>query len=94
MKSRTLDGSGLHDIWFYISYGRLKPTHYNVRFKNAQGQEIQVEISGEGTRSAIRNLGVIPGRRYVIKSQACTRQLFGSSQCTRWYTTTFTAKSA
>jgi hypothetical protein len=88
-KSRSISGAGFYDQYYYITYGRLQPTHYNVRFRSANGGEVQIEVApGE-----IRKLGVIPGRRYTISSQACVRQFLGRSQCTQWYTTTFTAGS-
>lgn len=90
-KSRALDGKGLWDVYYYISYGGLKPTHYNVRFRDASGRTVQIEVPGAGTRSAVRSFGVRPGHVYVISSQACTRQFLGPSQCTGWRTTRFTA---
>ncbi len=87
IKSRSLDGSGLWDIFYYITYGTNRPTHYNVRFRDASGREVQIEVPG----GAIRSFGVKPGKVYVISSQACTRSFLSSSQCTNWRTTRFTA---
>ncbi|MBL8661685.1 MAG: hypothetical protein JNM29_02620 [Candidatus Odyssella sp.] len=90
-KSRTLDGKGLWDVYYYISFGNLRPTHYNIRLRNAAGQTVQIEVPGAGTRSAVRAFGVKPGGVYVVSTQACTRQFLGKSQCTAWRTTRFTA---
>ncbi len=90
-KSRTLDAKGLWDVYYYISYGNLRPTHYNLRFRDASGREVQIEVPGAGTRSVVRAFGVKPGRVYVVSTQACARQFLGKSQCTGWRTTRFTA---
>lgn len=93
-KSRTIDNSGPRDIWFYMTFGGLKPTHYNIRFRTADGRTVQHEIDGEGARSAIKSFPVKPGHVYSVSTQACTRQFLGRSQCTGWYTTRFTAPTA
>ncbi len=94
IKSRTVDGAGLWDIYYFISYGGNKFTHYNIRVRNANGQESQFEVSADGARSQIRSFGIKPGHVYVVSSQACSRQFLGSSTCTGWRTTRFTAPKA
>lgn len=86
MKSRTLDGSGTWDIYYYITFGKLRPTHYNIRYRGASGREVQIEVAP----GKVHSLGVKPGGVYVISSQACTRSFLSSSQCTNWRTTRFT----
>src|SRR5688572_10717576 len=80
IKSRSTSGAGLWDIHYYITFGTNRPTHYNVRFRDASGRETQIEIPA----GAIRSFGVKPGKVYVISSQACTRSFLSSSQCTNW----------
>jgi hypothetical protein len=90
IKSRSTSGAGLWDIYYYITYGKLRPTHYNIRFRDASGRETQIEVPA----GAIRSFGVKPGKVYVISSQACTRSFLSSSQCTNWRTTRFTGPKA
>ena len=90
IKSRSTSGAGTWDVFFYITYGKLRPTHYNVRYRGVSGREVQIEVPA----GKVHTLGVKPGGVYVVSSQACTRSFLSSSQCTNWRTTRFTAPKA
>jgi hypothetical protein len=56
------------------------------RYSSAGGPEPQAEEWG----SDYRIYGVTPGTTYTLKVQGCEKDVFGTSDCTPWDTTTFT----
>ena len=87
--------------YFYLTFRGSAVTHYNIRYREAGGREVQVEISTRSgsNASGVTSLPGTPGRQYKVSVQACNRGkvfigpivISTTSRCTIWYTTTYTA---
>lgn len=87
--------------YFYLSFRGSAVTHYNMRFRESGGREVQIEISTRSgsNASVLKSFPGTPGRQYTVSVQACNRTktfigpivISSRSNCTGWYTTTYTA---
>ena len=93
LKRNTLiwDGS----VPYFLSFRGSAISHYNVRYVEAGGREVQIEIStASGSNlSQVRHFKGTPGGKFTIHVQACNRSSFGpfssKSSCTQWHNITF-----
>lgn len=87
--------------YFYLTFRGSAVSHYNIRYREAGGREIQTEISARpGSNSSyVTSLPGTPGKKYQVSVQACSRvKVFVGpivvstrSSCTGWYATSYVA---
>lgn len=86
---------------FYLTFKGSAVSHYNLRYREAGGREVQIEIGARpgSNGSYVTSLPGVPGRAYQVSAQACARvKIFVGpivvstrSGCTPWYRTTYKA---
>jgi hypothetical protein len=85
------DGS----VPYYLSFRGSAVSHYNVRYVEIGGREVQIELkAASGSNlSKVSHLKGTPGGKFTIHVQACNRSSFGpfssKSSCTQWHKITF-----
>ena len=90
--------------YYYLSFNGSKVTHYNIRYREAGGREVQSEISTRPGSNAtpVQAFKGYTGQRHTISVQACNRTKviigtiggavqFGTrTSCAPWRLITFT----
>lgn len=69
-----------------FSFRGSSVNHYNVRFVERGGREVQKEVSTTSGSNWSQGWRVrsTPGNTVTLSVQACNRATFGSSKCTQW----------
>jgi hypothetical protein len=80
-------------MYYFLTYrSRADITHFNLRFRQSNGEDAQVEIGARAghNKSGGRYMVVRPGSKYTVAIQACNRGGFlEKSGCTGWHRITF-----
>jgi hypothetical protein len=87
--------------YFYLTFKGSAVSHYNLRYREAGGREVQIEIGARpgSNGSYLSSLPGVPGKAYQVSVQARARvKIFVGpivvstrSGCTIWYRTTYKA---
>jgi hypothetical protein len=91
---KDTQGYKSYRTWFYLTFSGSAVTHYNFRFQEVGGREIQDELrTYQGSNKSHKgNLPGTPGKKYYISIQACNRvkvnvgpfSVGTKSSCTGW----------